>query len=97
MRISDWSSDVCSSDLMNENPTVEIALGGHTDNVGKDDYNLKLSTDRSKSVYDYIVSKGIASTRLSTQGYGKTMPVADNNTEEGEALNRRVEFTIIKK
>lgn len=83
--------------FMNENPSMEIALGGHTDNVGSDDYNLKLSTERSKAVLDYIVSKSIVNTRLSTQGYGKTMPVADNNTEEGKALNRRVEFTIIKK
>ena len=83
--------------FINENPTMEIALGGHTDNVGNDDYNLKLSTERSKAVLDYIVSKGIVRTRLSTQGYGKTRPIADNNTEEGKALNRRVEFTIIKK
>ena len=83
--------------FMNENPNMEIALGGHTDNVGSDDYNLKLSTERSKAVLEYIVSKGIITTRLTTQGYGKTKPLAENNTEEGKALNRRVEFTITKK
>lgn len=83
--------------FMNENLTMEIALGGHTDNIGSDGANLKLSAERAKSVYDYIVGKGVGSTRLSTQGYGKTRPVADNATDEGKALNRRVEFTITKK
>lgn len=82
--------------LMEQNPSMEIALGGHTDNVGSEESNEKLSSDRSKSVSDYLVSKGIATTRITSAGYGKSKPVADNATEEGRALNRRVEFTIIK-
>jgi outer membrane protein OmpA-like peptidoglycan-associated protein len=82
--------------LMVQNPSMEIALGGHTDNVGSEEANQKLSTDRSKSVFDYLVSKGIAASRITTAGYGKSKPVSDNSTEEGRALNRRVEFTIMK-
>lgn len=82
--------------LMEQNPAMEIALGGHTDNVGSEESNLKLSTDRSKSVLDYLVSKGITASRISSAGYGKSKPVAENETEEGRALNRRVEFTIVK-
>lgn len=83
--------------LLNENSAMEIAIAGHTDNVGNDDYNLKLSKDRATSVVDYLVSKGISAARLTSDGFGKTKPVAENTTEEGKALNRRVEFTINKK
>lgn len=82
--------------LMEQNPNMEIALGGHTDNVGSEESNLKLSTDRAKAVLNYLVSKGIAQTRISSNGYGKSKPVVENDTEEHKALNRRVEFTIIK-
>lgn len=82
--------------LMEQNPTMEIALGGHTDNVGSEESNVKLSTDRAKAVLNYLVSKGIAQTRISSNGYGKSKPVVENDTEENRALNRRVEFTIIK-
>lgn len=82
--------------LMKDNPKLEIKISGHTDNVGSDDYNLKLSDDRAKSVYEYLISKGVAKERLSYKGYGETQPVADNATEEGKTMNRRVEFTIIK-
>lgn len=82
--------------LMEQNPNMEIALGGHTDNVGSEESNLKLSTDRAKAVLNYLVSKGIAQTRITSNGYGKSKPIVENNTEENRALNRRVEFTIIK-
>jgi OmpA-OmpF porin, OOP family len=82
--------------LMEQNATMEIALGGHTDNVGSEESNLKLSTDRAKSVLDYLVSKGIAANRISSNGYGKSKPVTENETEEGRAQNRRVEFTVVK-
>ncbi len=83
--------------LLTENPSMEIDLAGHTDNVGTDEANLQLSGDRSKAVYDYLVSKGIAAARLTTNGFGETKPVATNDTEEGRAQNRRVEFTIRSK
>lgn len=84
-------------DLLKENKGMEIEIGGHTDNVGSDDYNLKLSDDRTKAVVDYLVSKGGDAAKLKNKGYGEVKPLASNDTEEGKALNRRVEFTVLKK
>jgi len=81
--------------LMNDNPSVKIQIGGHTDNVGKPADNLALSNNRAKSVVTYLISKGIPATRLSSKGFGETQPVADNKTEEGKALNRRTEMKVI--
>lgn len=78
-----------------QNPDLAIEISGHTDNVGTADYNKTLSTNRAKSVYDYLVSKGINPNRLSYAGYGFTKPIASNNTPEGRALNRRTEFKIV--
>jgi OmpA-OmpF porin, OOP family len=83
--------------LLNDNPLMEIFIGGHTDNVGNDEYNNKLSKERAAAVVAYLTSKSIAATRLTSDGFGKSKPVADNATDEGKATNRRVEFTIIKK
>ncbi|MES2329403.1 MAG: OmpA family protein [Bacteroidota bacterium] len=80
--------------VLTENPTLQVEISGHTDNVGKADDNLKLSTNRAKSIVDYLVSKGIASARMSYKGYGSTQPVADNSTEAGRAKNRRTTFTV---
>jgi outer membrane protein OmpA-like peptidoglycan-associated protein len=81
-------------ELLRANPTMKIELGGHTDNVGNKTYNQKLSENRAKAVFDYLVSQGIAASRLSYKGYGDTQPIADNSTEEGRALNRRTEFKV---
>lgn len=78
------------------NNQVRIEIGGHTDDQGSDEYNDRLSQNRAKAVYDYLIEKGIASDRLSYKGYGKRKPIADNNTEEGRATNRRTEFLIVK-
>ncbi len=75
---------------------VKIEIGGHTDDQGTDAYNDKLSQDRAKSVYEYLVGQGIPASKLSYHGYGKRRPVADNATEEGRAANRRTEFRIIR-
>jgi len=83
-------------DLLKTNPSVEIEISGHTDSKGSDDYNLNLSQGRSQSVVDYLISQGIESYRLSAQGYGETVPIDSNDTEEGRANNRRVEFTVLK-
>jgi outer membrane protein OmpA-like peptidoglycan-associated protein len=83
--------------LLTENPTMEIDLAGHTDNVGTDEANQQLSEDRSKAVYDYLTTKGILASRLSTKGFGETKAIATNDSEDGRAQNRRVEFTIRKK
>ena len=76
--------------------TIRIEIGGHTDDQGSDEYNDRLSENRAKSVYDYLVSKGIPATRLQYKGYGKRVPIADNTTDEGRATNRRTEFKIIR-
>ena len=80
-----------------ENPNIKIAIHGHTDNIGNDENNLKLSEERSKSVYNYLVEHSIGAERLSYKGFGKTKPVATNDTEAGRAKNRRTEFVILEK
>lgn len=83
-------------DLLNNSPKMEIAVAGHTDNVGSAESNLKLSDDRANSVRTYLISKGISEIRITAQGYGETKPIATNDTNEGKQTNRRVEFTIVK-
>lgn len=81
--------------LLNDNPSVKILISGHTDNTGNAATNLKLSEQRAKAVADYLVTKGIDAKRISYKGFGSTHPVANNNTEEGKAANRRTEFKVI--
>ncbi len=81
--------------LLSENPSVKIEISGHTDNEGKPADNLVLSNNRAKAVTNYLVSKGIAAQRLVSKGYGETKPVANNQTEEGRAVNRRTEMKVI--
>ena len=76
-------------------PTVRIEVQAHTDSDGPAQYNQWLSERRAQSVIDYLVQKGISSRRLVPMGYGETKPIADNRTEEGKALNRRVEFVVL--
>ena len=76
------------------NLEVIIAVG-HTDSVGSDSYNQKLSVARSESVKAYLVSKGIEKNRVYTEGKGEKQPVADNKTSEGRAKNRRVEIEVV--
>ena len=82
---------------LNDNPDIKVEIQGHTDNIGSDQYNLKLSEKRAQTVRDYLVAKGIDPSRLTVKGYGESMPVADNNTTEGRALNRRIEFKVLSK
>ncbi len=82
--------------LLEENPSIEIEMSAHTDSKGSDEYNYTLSDNRAKSVMDYILSKGISSSRIISKGYGESKPVATNDTDDGRQLNRRVEFTILK-
>ena len=82
--------------FMRDNPAAEIELHGHTDNLGDFDLNLALSRQRVESVKAFLVSKGIASQRISGRGFGSTRPIATNNREETRQLNRRVEFVIKK-
>lgn len=80
--------------ILNENPSYKVAIDGHTDNTGKADKNQTLSEARAASVKAYLVSKGIAESRLTSTGYGQDKPVADNKTAAGRAKNRRVEMTL---
>ena len=81
--------------LLIQNPTVKIEIGGHTDIIGTEGYNQTLSEKRALAVVDYIISKGIKLERLSYKGYGNSMPIGDNRTEEGRELNRRTEVKIL--
>jgi len=76
-------------------PDVRVEVGGHTDSKGAAAYNLKLSDQRADAVVAQLVSKGVAASRLRSQGYGETKPIADNATDAGRARNRRVELTRI--
>jgi len=84
-------------EFLTENPKIKTAIQGHTDNIGKDEDNMILSDNRSKSVYNYLTEHGIKSSRLSYKGFGETKPIATNDTEEGRAKNRRTEFVILEK
>jgi outer membrane protein OmpA-like peptidoglycan-associated protein len=84
-------------DFLTTNGTVEIEIAGHTDDRGSDVYNQTLSQGRSQAVVDYIVSQGIDVSRLAAKGYGESKPVDTNSTDAGRAVNRRVEFTVLKK
>jgi outer membrane protein OmpA-like peptidoglycan-associated protein len=81
--------------LLSDNPSLKIEIGGHTDNVGKPADNLNLSNSRAKAVVNYLVSKGVLILRLTAKGYGETKPVADNKTDTGRALNRRTEMKVV--
>jgi outer membrane protein OmpA-like peptidoglycan-associated protein len=83
-------------EVMKLKPTLIIEIGGHTDNVGTPESNIKLSQERANTVRNYLVNKGIAANRVTAKGYGDTMPVADNSTEDGRSKNRRTEVSIIK-
>jgi len=84
-------------EIIAEYPGFHVQVDGHTDNVGKPASNLKLSQKRADAVISYLVSKHkVDKTRLSAKGWGDAQPIADNKTKEGQAQNRRVDFTVTK-
>ncbi|MCD4790356.1 MAG: OmpA family protein [Bacteroidales bacterium] len=83
-------------ELLNKNPGIKIEISGHTDNVGTTEYNLELSQNRAKAVYDYLSENGIDTNMLTYKGYGESQPVDTNDTEEGRANNRRTEFKVVE-
>jgi len=83
-----------AASILGRNEDVAVSVEGHTDSVGTDAYNQKLSQRRAESVKSYLVGKGVAAGRLSTKGYGEANPVASNSTKDGRALNRRVELKV---
>ena len=82
--------------ILNDNPEINVLIEGHTDKTGSRKYNLSLSKKRANSVKSYLAKQGISNKRLKTAGSGFDVPIADNDTEEGKAENRRVEFHILK-
>ena len=83
-------------DFMRKNPSLVIEIGGHTDTQGSENYNLTLSGKRAGSVVKYLVENGIPAPRLKSKGYGFSLPLTQNSTEEGRATNRRTEFKILE-
>ncbi|MDP2853991.1 MAG: OmpA family protein [Smithellaceae bacterium] len=79
---------------LSANPSSPVTVEGHTDYIGSDQYNQKLSERRANAVRKYLIEKGIASTRIRVVGYGEQRPIADNKTKEGRAINRRAEFEV---
>ena len=83
--------------VLQQNPQIKkIRIEGHTDWIGSDEYNMKLSVKRANSVRDYLIQKGIAADRLVAEGFGESQPIGDNNTDLGRAKNRRTEFTVVE-
>jgi outer membrane protein OmpA-like peptidoglycan-associated protein len=83
------------ADNLERYPDSLVDVYGHTDAVGSEAYNQTLSENRAQTVASYLTTQGVASARLRSQGFGETMPIADNGTEEGRARNRRVEIKIV--
>jgi OOP family OmpA-OmpF porin len=82
---------------LKESITMKVEIAGHTDNVGDDDKNMTLSQKRADAVKTYLTTRGINPTRIIAKGYGEVKPIADNNTVEGKAKNRRTEVKTIEK
>ncbi len=81
--------------MLENNPSMQLKINGHTDSEGSDEYNLELSKKRAQAVVNYLILKGIRQDRLQSEGFGETKPIDTNETEEGRLKNRRVEFEII--
>jgi outer membrane protein OmpA-like peptidoglycan-associated protein len=85
------------AEILRAYPNVNVKIGGYTDNVGDDDYNLKLSADRASNTLNEIVNLGVDRSRLESEGYGETHPIADNATADGRQRNRRIDIRVTKK
>lgn len=83
------------ADSMNKYPNSLIDVYGYTDSTGSAEYNQTLSENRARTVANYLVTRGVSEARIRSTGYGETMPIASNDTEEGRAKNRRVEIKIV--
>ena len=81
--------------LLQGSPNIRIRINGHTDNVGDDASNQRLSEARAKAVYDYLIGKNIEAARLEYKGFGESRPIEPNDTPESRARNRRTEFEVV--
>jgi outer membrane protein OmpA-like peptidoglycan-associated protein len=82
--------------LLEDNPELKIRINGHTDDQGEESDNLFLSERRAEAVKQYLVKNGVSLGRIEAKGFGESLPIAPNNTEDGRQLNRRTEFIQIK-
>jgi outer membrane protein OmpA-like peptidoglycan-associated protein len=80
--------------IVSGHPGLRLDVEGHTDSVGTDDYNQQLSEERGGSVRDYLIEQGMVGSSVSSKGFGKTQPIASNDTAAGRQQNRRVELVI---
>lgn len=85
-----------AAETLRECPDIHTAVEGHTDSVGNDAYNQGLSQRRAESVSNYLSNHGVSADRLQARGFGSSRPIADNSTEDGRALNRRVELSPLE-
>ena len=85
------------AEILKAYPNASVKIGGYTDNVGDDNYNLKLSADRATNTVNEIATLGIDRSRLESEGYGEKHPIADNATAEGRQRNRRIDIRVTKK
>jgi len=85
-----------AAETLNKFTDITAEVAGHTDSTGAASYNLSLSDKRAKAVRDYLISRGVDASRLSSRGYGETQPIADNSSREGRAMNRRVDLNVAK-
>ena len=83
-------------ELMHVNPKLAIEISAHTDDVGDEKLNLKLSEKRAQSALEYLISRGVSQERLLPKGYGESSPAVSNDSDENRALNRRVELRVLK-
>jgi outer membrane protein OmpA-like peptidoglycan-associated protein len=83
-------------ELMKVNPKLQVEISAHTDDVGEEDSNMKLSNKRASSALEYLVKKGVAKERMVPKGYGESKPLLENNSDENRAQNRRVELRVLK-
>jgi len=94
LRIESFPILIHAIQFFNENSNAKVEIQGHTDNVGSENHNQELSERRAITIRDFLVAKGIDPNRLTIKGYGESVPIADNNNQEGRAINRRIEFKI---
>ena len=95
LRVDSYAQLTELLEYLKRHEEINAEIAGHTDNMGTDAHNLKLSQERANTIRNYLISKGIKANRLTAKGYGASQPVADNNSEEGRQLNRRTELRIL--
>jgi len=85
-----------AAEILLNNPDIRVEIQGHTDNIGSESYNKKLSLERAQAVRNFLIAKGVAPNRMTAVGMGESNPIMDNSTPEGRQLNRRIEFKVLR-